>query len=400
MTNTNLSDDNEQARLTELYALRILDTLPEADFDYLTEIASQICGPPLSLISFIDGDRQWVKSQKGMVAKEIPRELAICAHTIVSDDGLFIVSDTHKDPRFASNPLVIGEPHIRFYAGVSLITDSGYAVGTLCIIDHKPKELTEAQKSALRALAKQAVSLFELKRKRLEIQQINTQLRNMTSEMQQFAYVAAHDLKSPCNNILALAELLKDNQDPLPESALELVEHISIAANTLRSLIDNTLKNSMAAQDADVQKINFSLAEFWRELKSTVSPPSDIEIQCSPENHELLAPKALLMQILLNLVTNAIKYNDKEKGIIRVRFSTDKEFYRFAIEDNGRGISEAHLEKIFDLFHTLEVTDRFNNKGTGIGLNTVRKLVDKLGGTITVSSKEKVGSVFTLIIPR
>ncbi|HEU5248826.1 MAG TPA: GAF domain-containing protein, partial [Thermoanaerobaculia bacterium] len=157
---------DEEARLEALRELEILDTAPEREFDDLALIASQICDTPISMISLIDRDRQWFKSQVGMDgrAKQTARDLAFCAHAILQRD-LFIVPDAMKDPRFATNPLVTADPAIRFYAGAPLRTPDGHAVGTICVIDRAPRQLTPEQENALRALSHQVEAQLELRRR-------------------------------------------------------------------------------------------------------------------------------------------------------------------------------------------------------------------------------------------
>ena len=154
---------NEKRRLEVLWQCNVLDTPPEQVFDDLTEMASLVCDTPVALISLVDEHRQWFKARLGVGERETARDISFCAHAILQKD-VMVVPDALKDPRFASSPLVTDNPFIRFYAGAPLVSPEGCALGTLCVVDHKPRELTERQLQMLRILARLVMHQLELRR--------------------------------------------------------------------------------------------------------------------------------------------------------------------------------------------------------------------------------------------
>lgn len=168
----------EAARLAALDRYAILDTDPEESFDALVILASYVCKTPMAMLSLLDDHRQWFKSSVGVQVRETPLELSICVHAIKQQD-LFIVPDTLLDARFRENPLVLGEPHIRFYAGAPLINEDGYALGTLCVLDRQPRELDLEQRQALKSLRQLALRQMELRR---NLQLLKDALNDRTRE--------------------------------------------------------------------------------------------------------------------------------------------------------------------------------------------------------------------------
>lgn len=185
MKNVNPSEEIERASALKSY--QILDTEEELIYDQLTLLASQICGTKISLITLIDENRAWFKSHFGLNVKEVPRDLAFC-NQVVSEKQTLVVNDAHKDPRFAENPYVKGDPRISFYAGVSLTDNEGHSLGTLCVLDENPKQLTELQLRSLNIIASQVVAQFRLRRELLQKKNYEDQLTRLTEQVPGFIY--------------------------------------------------------------------------------------------------------------------------------------------------------------------------------------------------------------------
>lgn len=392
---------NEQERLKVLESYAILDTASESDYDNLTLIASQICGTPVALITFVDEKRQWFKSNIGLEQSESPRDYSFCAYAIQKPDEVFVIPDARNDFRFKDNPLVGGVPNIVFYAGVPLVTDDGFPLGTICVIDHKPKILTPEQMQSLQALSQQAMKLLELRLHKMELEKILVTLEQKNQELNRFAYTAAHDLKSPLANILGLSDLFIDNyQDTIDDDGIEIISLIKSSSTKLKEMIDNllTYSTSDAAKNASYSEVSVVVLE--KELSDLFIFKDNCKIIVTSNVASIFTNKTVLEQVLINLVTNAIKYNNKKSTTIKIDITAQPEFYKIKVQDNGPGILKEHQEVIFDLFEIVAPADRFGVKGSGIGLATVKKIVENLGGTIQVESEMGKGTMFTFTLAR
>lgn len=214
---------NESQRIKALNAYQILDTLPEQEYDDITKIASQICGTPIALVSLIDEDRQWFKSHHGLPVQETPRELAYCAHAINEPDKILEVPDALEDERFHDNPLAIGDPYVRFYAGAPLTDDEGNTLGTLCVIDHKERHLTEEQKETLWALSRQVVALLQLRREYIRRSQTDQNFNELVENLGDGVFELDENGKCTYANSKMLQMLQRSSSEVLKTSIWDMI---------------------------------------------------------------------------------------------------------------------------------------------------------------------------------
>ncbi len=391
----------EKERLKNLESYSIMDTLPEEDFDNLTAIASEICDSPISLVSLIDNKRQWFKSHHGLDATETPKELAFCAHAINDPHNIFIVKDARKDERFHDNPLVTGEPHVTFYAGVPLSSEEGLPLGTLCVIDNKPKDLTPAQKHSLNALSQQVMNLMELRKKKILFEQVIQELEQKNQELEQFASLAAHDIKSPLRNISSLAEILSKEYCPAMDAeGQKMIELIGNSSDKLKKLVEGLLAYSRCEKLSPEERSEINPETLINDISGLLVMDNTCRINLKTDLDTISVNQTAIDQILINLVANAIKYNDKEVAEVEIGISEDQYHYLFYVKDNGPGIAPEDQKKIFGIFEVLGVTDKFGQSGNGIGLATVKKIVEMQGGSIAVASKLGEGATFTFTLEK
>lgn len=240
---------DESARLAALRSYRILDTDPEKAFDDLAILASHICETPIALISLVDSGRQWFKSHVGVDLKETPLEVSFCAVAIRQPD-LFIVPDATKDPRFSSNPFVVSGPKIRFYAGAPFTSPEGHTLGTLCVVDMVPRQLTESQQKALLALSRQVQAQFELRKNLAELRAALAERDKAEAERDK----AVVELKNAVEHVSRLSGLLPAC------SACKLDVTISADPNAINGVVDGVMQIARQMKSAEGKEFEIELA--------------------------------------------------------------------------------------------------------------------------------------------
>ncbi|MGJ4786690.1 hybrid sensor histidine kinase/response regulator [Leptospira koniambonensis] len=396
--------DNEEERVQALKRYRILDTPPEEKYDGIIKAASLICGTPIALVSLIDSERQWFKARMGLNATETPKQISFCQFA-VSENKTFVVENALEDPRFSQNPLVLNDPNIRFYAGAPLRTPDGYVLGTLCVIDTKPKKLSEAEIQALEALATSVVSFMELDAKSQALIQLQSVALELQKAKEQFFINMNHELRTPVHGILGMVDLLHQTNNP--DLQKEYLDSLTESSEHLIRLINDVIDFSKAESGS----LHFSFKEFdlisllerYAEEASdkafkkglafkTILPPAR-------ESIDVKSDSIRVRQILSNLVSNALKFT--EKGGITVELDIAKETetditLSLSVKDTGIGIDANRIPTLFEAFSQTDLSISRKYGGTGLGLSICRRVCEALDWNISAESESGKGSKFVL----
>ncbi len=419
--------DTEVSRLQALASYNILDTLPEEEYDAITQLAAEICQTPVSLISLVDDQRQWFKSAHGLPIRQTPRQHALCAYAIQTPNQVMEVHDTRADERFTANPLITGEPYVVFYAGTPLVDTEGQALGTLCVIDHKPRQLSPEQVRTLKALGRQVVAQLQLHRSQALLQGANEQLLLLNQELQernqteqqlkhllrqekelneqksQFVSIVSHEFRTPLATIQSSVDLarlyLADSSQHAP---CAVNKHLGIIENQVDKFT-GLLSDVLTLGQMEAGKLAFNprvcdIEAFVRQLVATVfvnQPDNrtiDISVQGTPR--PVLLDEKLISHALINLLTNALKYSASNP---RLHLSFELDQVVFAVADKGIGIPAEDLPHLFTSFFRAGNVSAF--QGTGLGLFIARQFVELHGGRIDVTSQPDQGSTFCISLP-
>ncbi|MFG1606039.1 ATP-binding protein [Actinoplanes sp. NPDC049265] len=393
--------EDEPARLAALHDAQVLDTAPEEDFDDIALLASEICGTPMGLVSLVDTDRQWFKAKIGLDIEQTHRDMSFCAHAIHGHE-LFEIPDAAQDHRFADNPMVLADDGIRFYAGAPVVLDGTHSVGTVCVVDHVPRELTGAQRRALRSLARHASVQLELRRYARHAGAISDRLRHLDRMKDSFLATVSHELRTPLSSIRGYLEmLLEDDFDA--ETSRRFLSVMQRNSDRLLRLIDDLLLVARLTEEGmqmDLGEVD--LAEVTHQVLSACRPLADHKAVKLRDRTESPVPARgdarRLGHALNHLVVNAIKFT-AAGGEISVDATADPE-PELIITDTGVGIPADDLPHVFDRFYRSTAADQMAAQGPGLGLAIVRSIIDAHHGTIRVHSEPGIGTTVRVTLPR
>lgn len=382
--------EKEEQRLHDLNQYGLVDTLAEESFDRIVAIAAEIFDTPIALFTLIDRDRQWFKSRVGLDVEETARTISFCGHAVASSDFL-LVEDTEKDARFTDNPLVTGAPHIRFYAGMPIFSADDLPLGTLCVIDRKPRIFNSKSRMLLESLAREIES-------KLEIRRISAARRRLVEERAVLINMVSHDAKSIFSALGWSIDAFKKEHGSDSQSIHEFQNSINMLGKLCQSMI-RINNNDSEGLTADARPVPLKrMLEFCAARAGAATKRANMNLATNiqvPE-YKFVTDSSLVDRIVGNLHSNAVQACGPGASIrIDARLDDNGDLL-IIIEDDGPGIPENSEQQIFEPFFSQRAD---GSEGDGLGLPICRLAATALGGTIQYAPVKPSGARFTVRIP-
>lgn len=388
---------DELQRLLSLSELDLDYSELSAEFKDLAMLAAKVAGTDISLINLIDAYTTWTISGHGLEIQQVPREESLCQYTIMGESQ-FEVSDLTKDKRFEDKDFTRPPMSLRYYLGVPIISQEGQQIGSLCVVDTQPKNMSPEKIEMLKIIADQVIN-------RIQTYQIIKDLRGQLKNANETKSKVAHDIRGPLAGIIGLSSIIvqQGNANNLNE-VLEFIHLIHKSSKSLLDLADEILTEEQQGKRLAQHEVNLKV--FKCKLEDLYNGQAKnkgirLQIQLNEGNTLFAFPKNKLLQIAGNLISNAIKFTP-ETGLVKVELSLVEEEHQhllnLMISDTGAGISEEALMHLEEGSHA-STTGTSGEKGYGFGLDLVKHLVKGLGGTMHICNLEGAGACFKLKIP-
>lgn len=380
-------------RIAALKDFEAPDALPEKGLDNITRLTAQILEMPISIISLVNGDRVWFESIYGLEGKDIEKNPGWFPAAILGE-SLFQVENARMDPRTRNHPLVKSDFGLQFYSAVVLRDKHGHNLGTLSVIDKKPRSLNRQQQNFLRQFGDLAVQQLELK----------AQARSALKNQHQVLHITAHDLKNPISIMPLLADMILMNKEN-PRAIQDIAKQLKSAGKRMNRIVNGLLESAreetgrvhLKLRSVDLVPI---VKKVIRSNKTMARNKSQVVKAFLPEEAMVYGDPLKLTEILDNLVNNAIKYSPTGEKI-HVILEEDLEQIIISIKDFGPGLTPNDMKNLFRKFTSLSAQPTGGETSTGLGLSIVKQLVDAHRGKVYASSEGKgKGSTFTVELSR
>lgn len=429
----------EQRRYKELLKYNVLDTEREPQYDDLTNMAMKICGTPIALITFVDyaNSRVFAKSYFGyngdpsMFFDDLTQ--SFCYHS-TRPNTLFLIEDASKDEVLQTNPYVANNG-VRFYAGAPITVPSGEVLGNLCVIDTKPRDLSEFQQDILFKLAKQVVSqlelrlrLHELVKAKNELLEQNRELEKLNREKNSFVGMISHDIRQPLGNIMLSCELILQEGDPSNNKHEDVVQTIHASAGLMHNLVDDLLqmvKIDFGRLPVELDKRAIDVARLIHKTvvmnslfaaRKNINIIFSIKTSKSNDTSSVVIPydkwendrgsitcfidPSKIEQVINNLLSNAVKFSHPGTIVeVFLEKNLPSNQLIISVSDHGQGIPEDDLKKMFTPFQKLSVKPTAGESSNSLGLCIVKSIIEAHKGTISVESKVGKGTTFSIALP-
>ena len=413
----------EEERVLSLEHMGVLDSMPEQGFDDVVLLATTLCNVPIALVSLVDRDRQWFKACIGLDVRETHRDLAFCAHAILEPAAVMIVEDAAHDRRFQDSPLVLGPPYIRFYAGAPIVSDAGHPLGTVCVIDTRPRTLSAVQSLALQALARQTAALLQLRLLDQQREQRAAVLAQQLEAAQEVSQAAEQSLSHSrrVSSLGMLTASIAHDFNNLLQSFSASLQMIRLRARRPID-VERFTDTGLQAVEQGRQLVNHLLSSVRRDgpelicidvserieaaqevMQRSVSPEVTVVFDLAARGWGVMCIEVQLHAVVMNLLANA---RDALAGPGQVVVATrlvvveddlqlsQGDYLVLSVSDNGPGMTKELAARVFEPFFTTKQSGR----GTGLGLAQVREFAQSAGGCVRVETAPGAGTVMKVYL--